>query len=58
MVRRADVEIFLEEIGIEHSERVEFMEKGYTVWSYRRDEQGQYVLNPRHANMPILDVHH
>jgi hypothetical protein len=56
-VKRAEVEAFFLKIGIEHSERVEFTPNGYTVWSYRRDEQGQYMLNPCHANMPIFDVH-
>lgn len=56
MVKRKDVERFFEKIGIDHAERVELGLKGYTVWSYRRDEQGTYVLNARHANMPIMDV--
>jgi len=57
MVMRADVEAFFEKIGIEHSERVEFSMKGYTVWSYRRDEHGTYVLAPRRQD-PIMDVKH
>jgi hypothetical protein len=55
MVKRADVERFFEKIGIEHAERVEFSEKGYTVWSYRRNKNGIYVLAPRRSD-PIIDV--
>ena len=56
MVKRAEVERFFEKIGIQHAERVEFTLKSYTVWSYRRDEHGNYMLNPRHENMPIMEV--
>lgn len=55
-MKRAAVEKFLAANGIMHAERVEFTPRSYTVWSYRRDENGQYVLNKRHANMPIIDV--
>jgi hypothetical protein len=57
-MQKAAVERFFEENGIEHAERVEFSLKGYTVWSYRRNSEGQYIVNPRHAGMPILDVKH
>jgi hypothetical protein len=56
MVKRTDVQKFFEKIGIEHAERVEFSLKSYTVWSYRRDEHGNYVINPRHQGMPIVDI--
>lgn len=55
-MKRSKVEKFLEENGILHAERVEFTPKSYTVWSYRRDENGQYILNRAHENMPIVDI--
>jgi predicted GNAT superfamily acetyltransferase len=51
------VEAFFEENGIKHAERVELTQKGYTVWSYRRDADGNYVLAPRRQD-PIMDVHY
>lgn len=55
-VKRREIERFFEDHNILHSLRVEFNEEGFIIWSYRRDEQGQFVRNQRRDNERILDV--
>lgn len=54
-VKRSEVAWFFEQHGIDHAERVEFTLYGFTVWSFRRDDKGQYMLAPGRRD-PIMDV--
>ena len=42
--------------GIDHSVKVVFEREHYTVYTYRRDENGKYTLSQDHPGNPIEDV--
>jgi hypothetical protein len=54
-ITKADIANFFEIHEITHSNYVIFEPTHYTVKSYRRDEEGKYVLSKEHPGEPIID---
>ena len=52
-MKRKDIQNFFEKHGLLHAERVEFTLNGYTIWSYRRDEKGDYVVV---NGLPVIET--
>jgi hypothetical protein len=52
----AELTEFFESHGIFHSKEVIFEVGHYTVRSYRRDDEGKYILSQEHPGQPIEDV--
>lgn len=55
-ITKQEINDFLESHGILHSRQVTFDVTGYKVHSFRRDEDGKYILSKEHPGMPIEDV--
>lgn len=57
-VTRQALAEFFEAHNIFHAERVVFDLDGYTVHSFRRNEDNKYVISQDHPGEPIREVEH
>jgi hypothetical protein len=55
-IKRDEINGFLADHGIYHAKEVTFSESSYTVKSFRRNDEGKYILSQEHPGRPIEDV--